>query len=108
VYTQNIDGLEGVGTGLNAVPLEGLTPCSHVMEERTVKGKGKGKAKVEGDFVQLHGSVHSVRCTVCEFVREWGEEDSETFEAGEVGSCPQCEERGALSSSLPLSSQSKI
>ncbi|GAA5866556.1 hypothetical protein JCM8547_005458 [Rhodosporidiobolus lusitaniae] len=100
VYTQNIDGLEAVGTGLKAVPLEGLVPCSNTLSDPSgaavARGKGKGKAKVEGDFLQLHGSVHAVRCTGCEFVREWGEEDDEVFGAGEVGACPQCEERATL------------
>ncbi|BGP15332.1 NAD-dependent deacetylase hst3 [Rhodosporidiobolus nylandii] len=60
VYTQNIDGLEGVGTGLQAVPLEGLTPSSAASAAPALSRlKGKGKAKVEGDFVQLHGSVGS-------------------------------------------------
>ncbi|GJN89447.1 hypothetical protein Rhopal_002433-T1 [Rhodotorula paludigena] len=60
VYTQNIDGFEGVGTGLRPVPLEGITPKSRAADGANAidaKGKGKGKAKIEGDFVQLHGSV---------------------------------------------------
>ncbi|GAA6039140.1 hypothetical protein JCM8097_005345 [Rhodosporidiobolus ruineniae] len=108
VYTQNIDAFEGVKTGLQAVPLEGLTPCSASASSGSAsKGKGKAKLKNEGDFVQLHGSLHAVRCTGCEFVREWDEEDGESFEAGEVGSCPQCEERATirlLRGQRPLSS----
>ncbi|GAA5956058.1 hypothetical protein JCM10213_005262 [Rhodosporidiobolus nylandii] len=108
VYTQNIDGLEGVGTGLQAVPLEGLTPSSAASAAPALSRlKGKGKAKVEGDFVQLHGSVGSVRCTGCEFVRVWGGDDDEAFGAGEVGACPQCEERATIRSARgqrPLSS----
>ncbi|EGU13005.1 putative Hst3 protein [Rhodotorula toruloides ATCC 204091] len=93
VYTQNIDGLEGVGTGLVPVALEGITATASLPE-----GKGKGKAKIEGDYVQLHGSVHAVRCTSCAFVRRWTEEDVEAFEAGHVGACPECEEKAALRS----------
>ncbi|GAA5906722.1 hypothetical protein JCM6882_003284 [Rhodosporidiobolus microsporus] len=96
VYTQNIDGLEGVGTALQAVPLEGVVPSTNVDSPGFSMGKGKGKAKVDGDYVQLHGSVHSVRCTGCDFVRAWGEEDDETFSAGEVGACPRCDERATI------------
>ncbi|BGO98866.1 NAD-dependent deacetylase hst3 [Rhodotorula toruloides] len=95
VYTQNIDGLEGVGTGLVPVALEGITATASLPE-----GKGKGKAKIEGDYVQLHGSVHAVRCTSCAFVRRWTEEDVEAFEAGHVGACPECEEKGAVAGAL--------
>ncbi|BGP39436.1 NAD-dependent deacetylase hst3 [Rhodotorula kratochvilovae] len=93
VYTQNIDGLEGVGTGLVPVPLEGITPPS---PSSLPSAKGKGKAKLEGDFVQLHGAVHAVRCTGCDFVRAWSDEDGEAFAEGCVGACPQCEERASL------------
>ncbi|GAA5845080.1 hypothetical protein JCM9279_005427 [Rhodotorula babjevae] len=93
VYTQNIDGLEGVGTGLIPVALEGITPRS---SPSAVVGKGKGKAKVEGDYVQLHGAVHAVRCTGCDFVRAWTDEDGEVFASGSVGACPQCEERASV------------
>ncbi|BGP24116.1 NAD-dependent deacetylase hst3 [Rhodotorula toruloides] len=94
VYTQNIDGLEGMGTGLVPVALEGITPAASL----SVEGKGKGKAKIEGDYVQLHGSVHAVRCTSCAFVRRWTDEDVEAFEAGEVGVCPECKGKAALRS----------
>lgn len=95
VYTQNIDGLEGVGTGLVPVALEGITPSASLPE-----GKGKGKPKIEGDYVQLHGSVHAVRCTSCAFVRRWTEEDVKAFEAGHVGACPECEGKGAFTAAL--------
>jgi len=106
VYTQNIDGLEGVNTGLVPVALEGVTPRS----ASAVGGKGKGKAKVEGDYVQLHGAVHAVRCTGCDFVRAWTDEDGEVFASGSVGACPQCEERGASCSpcsSIPSTLRSR-
>ncbi|GAA6017257.1 hypothetical protein JCM10207_003664 [Rhodosporidiobolus poonsookiae] len=110
VYTQNIDGLEAIGTRLKAVPLEGLTPSTSapsasasasasISSGSSGKGKGKGKARVDGDFVQLHGSVHAVRCTGCDFVRTWTPDDEDAFSAGEVGACPQCEER-ALARSI--------
>lgn len=97
VYTQNIDGLEGVGTGLVPVALEGITPRTAAASSSAAGGKGKGKAKVEGDYVQLHGAVHAVRCTGCDFVRAWTDEDGDVFASGSVGACPQCEERGASS-----------
>ncbi|GAA5841103.1 hypothetical protein JCM11251_008019 [Rhodosporidiobolus azoricus] len=96
VYTQNIDGLEGVGTGLKAVPLEGVVPSSRLHAGISSISKGKGKAKNEGEYVQLHGSVHSVRCTGCDFVRVWAKEDDEAFSAGEVGACPRCDERATI------------
>ncbi|TNY22992.1 DHS-like NAD/FAD-binding domain-containing protein [Rhodotorula diobovata] len=96
VYTQNIDGLEGVGTGLAPVALAGITPCASSAPGLPAKAKGKGKAKVEGDYVQLHGAVHAVRCTGCDFVRAWSDEDGEAFAGGSVGACPQCEERASI------------
>lgn len=104
VYTQNIDGLEGVGTGLAPVALAGITPCASSAPGLPAKAKGKGKAKVEGDYVQLHGAVHAVRCTGCDFVRAWSDEDGEAFAGGSVGACPQCEERG---SSLSLDARAR-
>lgn len=101
VYTQNIDGLEGVETGLAAVPLGGTTPvdprtgdASSVSAISKPSAKGKGKCQLEGDFVQLHGTLWAVRCTTCAFVRRYTEDDDETFMNGTVGPCPACEERG--------------
>ncbi|GAA5926104.1 hypothetical protein JCM3775_005205 [Rhodotorula graminis] len=97
VYTQNIDGLEAVGTGLVPVALEGITPrAAAPSSSSAAAGKGKGKAKVEGDYVQLHGAVHAVRCTGCDFVRAWTDEDGDVFASGSVGVCPQCEERASV------------
>lgn len=104
VYTQNIDGLEGIETGLNRVPLGGTTPVEVDSDldkagpSSAVKGKGKARAKVDGDYVQLHGTLWTVRCTSCTFVRNWNEDDREAFADGSVGSCPACEQKGQLSS----------
>lgn len=100
-YTQNIDGLEG-RAGLKAVEIEGvkLQKCRDSLHQRA--DKGKGKAKLEGDFVQLHGSIYRVRCIACDYVAEWTDEverdQSEgvgrVFRRGEVADCPQCSNRG--------------
>lgn len=93
VYTQNIDGFEA-SAGLEAVGIEGVRETS-VIGIGADKGKGKGKAKQwEGDFVQLHGSAHRVRCSACEWVGVWEEEHGEAFAVGETVDCPACEERG--------------
>lgn len=93
VYTQNIDGLEGTETGLERVPLGGTTPT---LRRNVDKGKGKATASVRGDYVQLHGTLWTVRCTSCAFVRAYEDDDHEAFSEGSVGSCPDCEERGAF------------
>ncbi|GAA5941686.1 uncharacterized protein JCM15063_002641 [Sporobolomyces koalae] len=100
VYTQNIDGLEGKA-GLRAVELEGVKLCSGRDQENA---KGKGKAKLEGDYVQLHGSISRVRCSACDYVAEWTDQAEigqtegvgQVFRRGEVAECPQCSNRAAL------------
>ncbi|GAA5991945.1 hypothetical protein JCM10908_002282 [Rhodotorula pacifica] len=103
VYTQNIDGLEGIETGLHRVPLGGTTPVpssatNAAGPSSAAKGKGKAKAKLEGDYVQLHGTLWSVRCTSCAFVREWTADDHADFADGSVGSCPACEQKASIRS----------
>ncbi|GAA6018482.1 hypothetical protein JCM11491_007013 [Sporobolomyces phaffii] len=98
VYTQNIDGLEA-RAGLRAVEIEGVK-----LQPAGVDVKGKGKAKLEGDYVQLHGSIHRVRCTTCAYVAEWtdgaevdqAEGVGSVFRRGEVAECPQCANRAAI------------
>lgn len=92
VYSQNIDGMEGSSSGLGRVALEGVAICG--MGRGDKGGKGKGK-QIEGEYVMLHGSVHAVRCTVCEWVGEWSREHGDAFGTGDTPSCPDCEERGA-------------
>lgn len=96
VYTQNIDGFEGIGKGaLTRFPLEGVVPCDEgVAMETKVKGKGKGKI-AEGDYVMLHGGLDMVRCTGCNWVGGWKEEiHGEAFGRGETVDCERCEEKG--------------
>ncbi|GAA5904801.1 uncharacterized protein JCM6883_003911 [Sporobolomyces salmoneus] len=103
VYTQNIDDLEGKA-GLRPVEIEGVKLHNSGRESGKVDVKGKGKAKLEGDYVQLHGSIHRVRCSACDYVAEWTdsvEEDQlegvgQVFRGGEVASCPQCSNRAAI------------
>ncbi|GAA5962163.1 hypothetical protein JCM3765_003880 [Sporobolomyces pararoseus] len=102
VYTQNIDNLEE-RAGLKAVEIEGvkLKKCREVV---AVDIKGKGKAKLEGDYIQLHGSIYRVRCSSCDYVAEWtddAEKDQSegvgrVFRRGEVAECPQCSTRAAI------------
>ncbi|GAA5870970.1 hypothetical protein JCM3774_003492 [Rhodotorula dairenensis] len=114
VYTQNIDGLEGIETGLNRVPLGGTTPAHADPDQagpsKAVKGKGKARAgtRLEGDYVQLHGTLWSVRCTSCTFVRRWNEDDHEAFADGSVGSCPACEQRASIRSARGQRSLSSL
>ncbi|GAA5863029.1 hypothetical protein JCM1840_002442 [Sporobolomyces johnsonii] len=108
VYTQNIDGLEEKA-GLTAVQIEGVRITSGRQDEpATTTGKGKGKEKVDGDFVQLHGSIHRVRCTACDYVAVWTDEPEEgrvegiakVFARGQVAGCPRCEDRAAIRAAL--------
>ncbi|GAA5962908.1 hypothetical protein JCM21900_004446 [Sporobolomyces salmonicolor] len=108
VYTQNIDGLEEKA-GLRAVQIEGVRITSGRQDEpTTTTGKGKGKEKVEGDFVQLHGSIHRVRCTACDYVAVWTDKPEEgrvegiakVFARGQVAECPRCEDRAAIRAAL--------
>ncbi|KWU43313.1 DHS-like NAD/FAD-binding domain-containing protein [Rhodotorula sp. JG-1b] len=114
VYTQNIDGLEGIETGLNRVPLGGTTPVEvdsdldKAAPSSAVKGKGKARAKVDGDYVQLHGTLWTVRCTSCTFVRNWNEDDREAFADGSVGSCPACEQKASIRSARGQRSLSSL
>lgn len=96
VYSQNIDGMEGSSSGLGRVALEGVASCGMGKQGG---GKGKGK-QVEGEYVMLHGSVHAVRCTVCEWVGDWSREHGDSFGVGDTPSCSDCEERGAFLSIL--------
>lgn len=101
VYTQNIDNLEA-RVGLKAVQIEGvrLQGAKEATEKEDVKGKGK--EKLEGDYIQLHGSIYRVRCSSCDYVAEWkdepevdqGEGVGPVFARGEVAECPQCTNRG--------------
>lgn len=89
VYTQNIDGLEGRrdgegNGGLDIVDLPGVMPTSK-----------RRKRNWEGEVVQLHGSLMSVRCTECEWVGRWRRTHTEAFARGETMDCPGCLRRGA-------------
>jgi NAD-dependent histone deacetylase SIR2 len=103
VYSQNIDNQEA-RAGLKAVEIEGVK-LQKSREAGKVDVKGKGKAKLEGDYVQLHGSIYRVRCSSCDYVAEWTDEAEndqaegvgEVFRRGEVAECPQCSNRGKLS-----------
>ncbi|GAA5843733.1 hypothetical protein JCM3766R1_000527 [Sporobolomyces carnicolor] len=103
VYTQNIDNLEGQA-GLSAVEIEGVKLQNACRTSGTGDIKGKGKAKLEGDYVQLHGSIHRVRCSSCDYVAEWtdsvendqSEAVGQAFRRGQVAECPQCSTRAAI------------
>ncbi|GAA6064090.1 hypothetical protein JCM10212_003448 [Sporobolomyces blumeae] len=123
VYTQNIDALEEKA-GLVNVEIEGVRLEKGQVAGGSVGGRsendpsiratsaassamGKGKAKaakLEGDVVQLHGSIDRVRCSSCDYVAEWTDEVepgqaesiSDVFERGEVAECPKCSTRVAI------------
>lgn len=96
VYTQNIDGFEQTA-GLEMVGIEGIG-LAEVLGDGKVKlapsFKGKGKAvEVSGDVVQLHGSLHRVRCSACAWVGEWTMENTSAFTQGMSVDCPACQEQ---------------
>lgn len=86
VYSQNIDGLE-----LHA----GLT---RVRMDEEGNGKGKGKGKWEGDVVQLHGSIHDVRCSLCGYLTPCTPAHTALFASGSTMDCPDCLEMTLLRS----------
>lgn len=96
-YSQNIDGFE-MTAGLQAIDIEGVG-ITRVLQDGTVKSaldlKGKGKAvTVEGDVLQLHGSLHRVKCSSCAWVGEWTDEHTRAFSSGHSVDCPACIARG--------------
>ncbi|KAI5478423.1 hypothetical protein MNV49_005172 [Pseudohyphozyma bogoriensis] len=80
VYSQNIDALEEAA-GLAFVGLPGVTPGVVVLEE------DDERKQWDGEVVQLHGSLRSVRCSKCDWVGEWTDEHSQAFGEGEVLAC---------------------
>ncbi|KAK4696181.1 hypothetical protein P7C70_g8420, partial [Phenoliferia sp. Uapishka_3] len=114
VFTQNIDGLEGRGNGvdgdeevggLSYVELPGIAS-----QRSTVRGKKRRREEEDeideeeefpGEVVQLHGNLQSVRCSSCAWTGEWEEVHGEAFARGETVECPNClkrvEERRAQS-----------
>lgn len=102
VYSQNIDGFEAV-QGLSYVPLPGTCPTSAVPGCSTdVKGKKRaiwqdgeeGGTDLEGDCVQLHGSIAAVRCSACPWVGAWLPEHTRVFARGKTLDCPACQAVG--------------
>lgn len=67
-YTQNIDGLE-IRCGL---------PTSHLTSK-------------QGTVVQLHGNIHMLHCSVCDYKSGWTQEYQSEFARGNAPSCPACE-----------------
>ena len=97
-YTQNIDGLEA---------REGL--CTDMKN-----GKGNKKRFLRKNFqaprpphtqntefdggcevVPLHGDLDTVRCSLCQVVREWDEVATESFLDGQAPGCEQCSKKNA-------------
>lgn len=95
IYTQNIDGFEARVEGLRLVKLEGGLESIGASTSGG-EGKGKGRAQeLEGDVVQVHGSIHAVRCSLCAWVGEYdGETHGVAFGKGETLNCPSCVDFG--------------
>ncbi|TFK69143.1 DHS-like NAD/FAD-binding domain-containing protein [Pluteus cervinus] len=72
-YSQNIDGLEE----LAGIP-EALT------------GNGRD-INPDGKNVQLHGTIHKLKCFTCFVESEWTEDFLSTFKSGQAPKCPACE-----------------
>jgi NAD-dependent SIR2 family protein deacetylase len=100
VYTQNIDGLEKTA-GLEYVELPGVTPVGEKKGKETMvlDGEAEGEDEWEGDCVQLHGTLSSVRCSLCFWVGTWEPKHGRAFAKGETFDCPACENIGTLPSS---------
>ncbi|KFY49762.1 hypothetical protein V496_09824 [Pseudogymnoascus sp. VKM F-4515 (FW-2607)] len=99
-YTQNIDMLE-TREGLSA-ELELGTGARGRFNPKLLKEPRTGNDK-EGDkhysgveVVHLHGSLHSLRCSLCARLASWEDEDRHaTTLAGEGPECPWCSENSA-------------
>lgn len=99
IYTQNIDGFESRVEGLKLVKLEGgLGDSTSASGSGGMAngGKGKGRAtEFEGDVVQLHGSIHAVRCSLCAWVGDYVDEvHGVAFAKGKTLNCPACVDFG--------------
>lgn len=74
-YTQNIDGIEAkLGLKMNC---------------KTSKWK-------ELQCVQLHGDIHTLRCTQCSASASWDDDTMLSLQAGDLPECPSCVETKLL------------
>lgn len=82
-YTQNIDCLEEI------------EEAKSEKKESATKEEEKeetSSAKIPADqFVQLHGTMDQVICTLCSTKYDFTDEYEETFRQGEAPICPRCE-----------------
>ncbi|KAI9890981.1 MAG: hypothetical protein M1814_003482 [Vezdaea aestivalis] len=94
-YTQNIDGIEGreglcldLGRGKgNRARLSKKVVANHRPDELEEGGEMDGGCEV----VQLHGDLDSLRCTMCQTLCSWDEEDRfDTLLEGLAPTCQTC------------------
>ncbi len=92
-YTQNIDALE-VREGL-ALDLEGELPKTRgpPYAEANDGDDSEGNGSEGCDVVPLHGTLRSLRCSLCSAECEWTKEASEIFLSGSAPGCAICRER---------------
>ncbi|OBT68711.1 hypothetical protein VE03_01634 [Pseudogymnoascus sp. 23342-1-I1] len=99
-YTQNIDMLE-TREGLCAELERGTGARGRfnpkVQKEARTGNDSKGEKHDSGvEVVHLHGSLHSLRCSLCARLADWEDEDRHaTTLAGEGPECPWCSENSA-------------
>ncbi|KAI3403358.2 HST3 [Candida oxycetoniae] len=74
-YTQNIDGLES-SVGLRVGPTKFTKKFHEYWREL--------------DVVQLHGTLHQLRCTMCHGKVEWTEQYTQEMHQGGSPECPLC------------------
>lgn len=85
-YTQNIDGLEAKA-GLSYVDLASDP-------SQSTSSKKRKRVQYVEPVVQLHGNVHTVRCSLCAYSIAWTPTHSTIFDQGLLDNCPDCDEEG--------------
>ncbi|KFY24726.1 hypothetical protein V493_05051 [Pseudogymnoascus sp. VKM F-4281 (FW-2241)] len=98
-YTQNIDMLETL-EGLTAELSRGTGARGRFnpklrKEPRTGNDQKGDKHDSGVEVVHLHGSLHSLRCSLCARLAQWDEDRQVTTLAGEGPECPWCSENSA-------------
>lgn len=93
-YTQNIDGLEShvdlsIGGSLSLTDSKTISAVSERLGDSPKKPTKTAILK-HLDVIQLHGDIHTLKCTCCSESFDWLPEITKTLVAGESPECPSC------------------